>query len=70
MADQFSRTRLLLGQEGLDRLSAARVAVFGLGGVGGSAAEALARKYNQKSAQNFVQFCKIQKSDRFFGKTA
>ena len=43
MADQFSRTRLLLGQEGLDRLSAARVAVFGLGGVGGSAAEALAR---------------------------
>ena len=42
-ADPFSRTRLLLGEEGMARLAAARVAVFGLGGVGGSAAEALAR---------------------------
>ena len=42
-ADPFSRTRLLLGDEGMARLAAARVAVFGLGGVGGSAAEALAR---------------------------
>lgn len=42
-ADQFSRTRLLLGDEGMARLAAARVAVFGLGGVGGSAAEAMAR---------------------------
>lgn len=42
-ADPFSRTRLLLGDEGMTRLVAARVAVFGLGGVGGSAAEALAR---------------------------
>ena len=42
-ADPFSRTRLLLGDEGMTRLAAARVAVFGLGGVGGSAAEALAR---------------------------
>ncbi len=43
MADQYSRTRLLLGQQGLDRLRNARVALFGLGGVGGYAAEALAR---------------------------
>ena len=40
---QFSRTELLLGKEGLGRLSAARVAVFGIGGVGGYAAEALVR---------------------------
>ena len=43
MADQYSRTRLLLGADGLDRLRKARVAVFGLGGVGGYVAEALAR---------------------------
>ena len=43
MLDQFSRTRLLLGAEGMERLHRARVAVFGLGGVGGYAAEALAR---------------------------
>ena len=41
--DLFARTRLLLGQNGLDRLAAARVAVFGVGGVGGYAVEALAR---------------------------
>ena len=39
----FSRTELLLGKEALLRLSKARVAVFGLGGVGGYAAEALVR---------------------------
>lgn len=43
MADQYSRTRLLLGAEGLEKLRNARVAVFGLGGVGGYAVEALAR---------------------------
>ena len=43
MADQYSRTRLLLGQEGVDRLRSAKVILFGLGGVGGYAAEALAR---------------------------
>ena len=41
--NQFQRTERLLGPEGMARLAAARVAVFGLGGVGGSAAEALAR---------------------------
>lgn len=43
MADQYSRTRLLLGDEGLAKLRNARVILFGLGGVGGHAAEALAR---------------------------
>ena len=43
MADQYSRTRLLLSEDGLTKLRNARVAVFGLGGVGGYAAEALAR---------------------------
>ena len=43
MADQYSRTRLLLGEDGLKKLKSARVAIFGLGGVGGYAAEALAR---------------------------
>ncbi len=43
MEDIFARTRLLLGDDGLARLAAARVAVFGIGGVGGYAVEALAR---------------------------
>ncbi len=40
---QFSRTELLLGKEGVEKLKKARVAVFGIGGVGGYAVEALAR---------------------------
>lgn len=43
MLNQFSRTQLLLGKEGMDRLFNARAAVFGLGGVGGYTAEALNR---------------------------
>ena len=39
----LSRTRLLLGDEGMEKLKNARVAVFGVGGVGGYAVEALAR---------------------------
>lgn len=41
--NQFSRTELLLGPDAMRRLSGARVAVFGVGGVGGYVAEALAR---------------------------
>ena len=41
--DALSRTRLLLGSEGMEKLKNARVAVFGLGGVGGYVVEALAR---------------------------
>ncbi len=40
---QFDRTRLLLGDEAMDKLKNSRIAVFGIGGVGGHAAEALAR---------------------------
>ena len=43
MLNQFSRTQLLLGREAMDVLMHARVIVFGVGGVGGNAAEALAR---------------------------
>lgn len=40
---EFSRTERLLGSAALDRLASCRVAVFGIGGVGGHAAEALVR---------------------------
>ncbi|WP_312941835.1 tRNA threonylcarbamoyladenosine dehydratase [Oscillibacter sp.] len=43
MLNQFSRTQLLLGADGMEKLAAARVAVFGIGGVGGYTVEALAR---------------------------
>lgn len=41
--DQFARQRLLLGDDAMDRLASARVAVFGVGGVGSYVVEALAR---------------------------
>ncbi len=40
---EFSRTELLIGKDGLKKLNNSRVAVFGIGGVGGFATEALAR---------------------------
>ncbi len=43
MLDQFSRTRILYGEETMGRLASSRVAVFGIGGVGGYVVEALAR---------------------------
>lgn len=43
MLDRFSRTELITGKEGMEKLRASRVAVFGIGGVGGYAAEALVR---------------------------
>ena len=43
MLNEFSRTRMLLGDDAMARLAAARVAVFGVGGVGGYVVEALAR---------------------------
>lgn len=43
MLNQFSRTQLLFGKEAMDKLAASRVAVFGVGGVGGYTVEALAR---------------------------
>lgn len=43
MLNAFSRTRLLLGEAAMERLAGARVAVFGVGGVGGYTVEGLAR---------------------------
>ena len=43
MVNMFSRTELLLGKEAMEKLAKARVAVFGIGGVGGHVAEALVR---------------------------
>ena len=43
MLNQFSRTQLLFGPEAMEKLRQSRVAVFGIGGVGGYAVEALAR---------------------------
>ena len=43
MLDQFSRTELLFGKEAMEHLSGCRVAVFGIGGVGGYVCEALVR---------------------------
>ena len=43
MADQFERSRMIVGSEGMERLRRSAVAVFGIGGVGSFAAEALVR---------------------------
>jgi len=43
MLDKFSRTELLIGKEGITKLQDAKVAVFGIGGVGSYVVEALAR---------------------------
>jgi len=43
MTEQFTRTEMLLGKEAMEKLAASRVAVFGIGGVGGYVCEALAR---------------------------
>lgn len=43
LPEQFSRTELLLGEEAMQKLARSRVAVFGIGGVGGYVAEALVR---------------------------
>ena len=43
MLNQFSRTQLLLGKDSMEKLHNARVAVFGIGGVGGYVCEGLVR---------------------------
>ena len=43
MEEQFSRTALLIGEDGVERLQRAKVMIFGIGGVGGYVAESLAR---------------------------
>lgn len=48
MLNQFSRTELLLGKDAMDKLNGARVAIFGIGGVGGYTVEALVRSGIEK----------------------
>lgn len=43
MLNQFSRTELLIGKEGIEKLNKAKVALFGLGGVGSYVLEGLVR---------------------------
>ena len=43
MLNQFSRTQLLYGKEAMDHMASCRVAIFGIGGVGGYVVEALVR---------------------------
>ena len=43
MLEYFSRTQLLLGEKAMEKIRKSRVAVFGIGGVGGYTAEALVR---------------------------
>lgn len=43
MLNEFSRTELLIGKDGMEKLANSRVAIFGIGGVGGYTVEALAR---------------------------
>ena len=43
MENQFSRTEMLVGKDAVERLKGSKVAVFGVGGVGGYAVEVLAR---------------------------
>lgn len=43
MSEEFSRTKLLIGEKALKKLSNSKVTVFGVGGVGGFAVEALVR---------------------------
>lgn len=43
MSEQFLRTEFLIGKDGIEKLKNARVAIFGIGGVGGYTAEALTR---------------------------
>ncbi|MDO5831248.1 MAG: tRNA threonylcarbamoyladenosine dehydratase [Methanobrevibacter sp.] len=61
MEDKFSRTEMLIGNDGMEKLRNAKVAVFGLGGVGSFVCEGLARS----GVGNFilVDFDKIDKSN-------
>lgn len=59
MLNQFSRTQLLFGQDGMERLYSARVAVFGIGGVGGYTVEALARVMRQELKKRGVRHLKV-----------
>ena len=61
MDEKFSRTEMLIGNEGMEKLKNAKVAVFGLGGVGSFVCEGLARS----GIGNFVlvDFDKVDESN-------
>ena len=61
MDEKFSRTEMLIGNEGMEKLKNAKVAVFGLGGVGSFVCEGLARS----GVGNFilVDYDKIDESN-------
>ena len=52
MTEQFARTEILLGDEAMERLARARVAVFGIGGVGGYVCEALRSEEHTSELQS------------------
>ena len=62
MLDQFSRTQLLLGADNMDRLSNAKVAVFGIGGVGGLDGDS---DLTLKDAPKNVPLCLVVGSEGF-----
>ena len=43
MSEQFSRTELLIGKDGIEKIKNSKVAIFGIGGVGSFVVEGLAR---------------------------
>lgn len=59
MLDQYSRTQLLLGKDGIARLHSARVAVFGIGGVGSYTVEALARVMRKELRKRGIRRLKV-----------
>ena len=65
MLNQFSRTQLLLGEEGMKKLAGARVAVFGIGGVGGYVCEALVRRDVYKRQGEVLTRCRSKVHDTF-----
>lgn len=58
---RFSRTQMLFGRDGMEKLSRARAAVFGLGGVGGYVAEALTR--SGIGALDFIDYDRVSESN-------
>lgn len=65
MLNQFSRTELLLGKDAMEKLADSRVAVFGIGGVGGYTVEALARSCKSNCICPPELQENVHKDDRF-----
>ena len=64
MSDPFIRTRMLIGDEPLSRLAAAKVAVFGVGGVGGFCVEGLLDyQFRQIAPDAFEMLAEVSRSE-------